>query len=73
MEQTKPTPAQSYMRRLIDALDGLMENPDNEDWYAEVQMMVLERPRTLRSALNAALYKSLSAQSARHQPMRCDL
>lgn len=50
------------MRRLIDALDGLMGDPDNEDWYAEVQMMILERPRTLRSALNAALYKSQSAQ-----------
>lgn len=63
MKTKRPlTPAQAYMRRLIDALDGLMGDPDNEDWYAEVQMMILERPRTLRSALNAALYKSQSAQ-----------
>lgn len=61
--QTKSlTPAQDYMKRMIDALDCVIENPENTDWQDEVLMFILERPKTLRSALSAALYKSQMAR-----------
>lgn len=73
MEQPKLTPAQAYMHCVIEALDSLLCAPEDTEAQDNVLMMVLERPRTLRSALAAYLYKSQSARSAKHQPMRCDL
>ena len=56
------TPAQDYAVRMINALDGYIENPFDIDWTNEILMFILERPRTLRSALAAYLHKSRSAQ-----------
>lgn len=55
--QKKLTPAQSYVKNLIDAIDGLTAGSGSGD---SVQTIVLERPQTLRSALNAYLYKSIN-------------
>lgn len=52
------TPTQDYMKRMIDALSGYIDNPEDADWEAEVLIHIFERPKTLRSALSAALYKS---------------
>lgn len=62
MTTTKLTPAQDYALRMINALDGLIENPYDIDWTNDILMFILERPRTLRSALAAYLHKSRSAQ-----------
>lgn len=62
MTTTHITPAQDYALRMINALDGFIENPQDEDWRNDILMFILERPRTLRSALSAYLYKSQSAQ-----------
>ena len=59
---TQLTPAQDYAVRMINALDGYIENPFDIDWTNDILMFILERPRTLRSALAAYLYKSRSAQ-----------
>lgn len=59
------TPAQDYMKRMIEALDGLIENPNDPDWEADVVLFLFERPKTLRSALSAALYKSVSSRSSK--------
>ena len=66
MEQTL-TPAQSYAKRIIDAIDGLLatEAIKRETWQ-DLQMLVLERPQTLRNALNAYLYKSISRSNNRY-------
>lgn len=56
------TPAQDYALRMINALDGLIENPYDVDWSNDILITVLERPRTLRNALAAYLYKSRIAQ-----------
>lgn len=57
--QKKLTPAQSYVKNLIDAIDGLTAGSGSGD---SVQAIVLERPQTLRSALNAYLYKSTNVE-----------
>lgn len=61
----KLTPAEDYTLRMINALDGFIDNPDNIEWSDEILMFILERPKTLRSALSAYLYKSQSARLAR--------
>lgn len=66
MESNKLTPAQAYMQHLIDALTNIIENPDDTDWQDEVLMQILQRPKTLRAALAAALYKSKSAAQYRY-------
>lgn len=58
MKTKELTPAQDYMKRMIDALTCIIENPADTDWRNDVLMFILERPKTLRSALSAALYKS---------------
>lgn len=62
MKQIKLTPAQDYANRIVCALDRIIAEPENKDLSNEVLMTVLERPRTLRCALSAYLYKSLSAK-----------
>lgn len=62
---TKLTPAEDYALRMINALDGFIDNPDNIEWSDEILMFILERPKTLRSALSAYLYKSQSARLTR--------
>lgn len=66
MEQTL-IPAQSYAKRIIDAIDGLLaaEATKRTTWQ-DLQMLVLERPQTLRNALNAYLYKSISRSNNRY-------
>lgn len=65
MIQNKLTPAQAYAQRIISAVDNLLGSPDDTDTIADIQMMILERPKTLRCALAAYLYKSQSAQLQR--------
>ncbi len=65
MKQKKLTPAQAYAARIVEAIDGLLCAPEDTEAADNVLMMVLERPRTLRSALAAYLYKSQSAQLQR--------
>lgn len=65
MKQKKLTPAQAYAARIVEAIDGLLCTPEDTEAADNVLMMVLERPRTLRSALAAYLYKSQSAQLQR--------
>lgn len=62
MIATQITPAQDYALRMINALDGFIDNPDDIDWSNDILMFILERPKTLRSALAAYLYKSRNAQ-----------
>lgn len=59
------TPAEEYALRMINALDGFIDNPDDMDWSNDILMFILERPKTLRSALAAYLYKSQSARVAK--------
>lgn len=59
------TPAQAYAARIVEALDSLLCKPEDTEAADNVLMMVLERPRTLRCALAAYLYKSQSAQLQR--------
>lgn len=48
---TLRTPAQSYAFRIIELIDaGKIE---------EVQKLIIERPMTLRNAMNQYLYKSV--------------
>ena len=54
------TPAQSYAARIIVALDNLLKDIEDIEAQDEVLMMILERPKTLRCALSAYLYKSLN-------------
>lgn len=56
------TPAEDYALRMINAIDGFLDNPDDTTWSDEILMFILERPKTLRSALAAYLYKSQSAR-----------
>lgn len=65
MKQIKLTPAQDYAKRIVYALDRLMSEPENTELANEVLTTVLERPRTLRCALSAYLYKSQSVQLQR--------
>ncbi len=66
MKKLKLTPAQAYAARIVEAVDNLLCFPEDTEAADNVLMMVLERPRTLRSALAAYLYKSQSAQLQRH-------
>ena len=66
MKKLKLTPAQAYTARIVEAVDNLLCSPEDTEAADNVLMMVLERPRTLRSALAAYLYKSQSAQLQRH-------
>lgn len=59
------TPAQDYALRMITALDGFIDNPDDTDWSNDILMFILERPKTLRCALAAYLYKSQRASFER--------
>lgn len=65
MKQIKLTPAQAYAARIVEAIDNLLCAPEDTEAADNVLMMVLERPRTLRCALAAYLYKSQSAQLQR--------
>lgn len=65
MAQIKLTPAQDYAKRIVDALDRLAAEPDNTNLAESVRSMILNRPRTLRSAMSAYLYKSQSTQITR--------
>lgn len=56
------TPAQSYMGKMVEALDQYLAEPENEEYGLNVLTLALERPKTLRSALSAHLYKSISSQ-----------
>lgn len=56
------TPAQSYMGRMVEAIDQYLAEPENEDYGMNVLTIALERPKTLRSALSSYLYKSISSQ-----------
>lgn len=58
MSNNSISPAQQFSARLLEALDNLLANPTDVDYQADVQTLVLERPRTVRSAINALLYKS---------------
>ena len=60
------SPAQAYAARMVEAIDILLGDIEDTEAADNVLMMVLERPRTLRSALAAYLYKSQSAQHQRH-------
>lgn len=62
MKQKQLTPAQSYASRVVEAIDILLCDPENTEAVDNVLMMVLERPKTLRCALAAYLYKSQMAQ-----------
>ncbi len=62
MKQKQLTPAQSYASRVVEAIDNLLCDPENTEAADNVLMMVLERPKTLRCALAAYLYKSQMAQ-----------
>lgn len=65
MNTTNPTPAQDYMCRIINALTEMIDNPGDTDASESVLASILERPKTLRSALSAALYKSQSERLTR--------
>ena len=65
MKELDLTPAQAYAQRIIAAVDNLLASSDDKDAIADIQMMVLERPKTLRCALAAYLYKSQSARLQR--------
>lgn len=65
MKPAQFTPAQDYAIRMINALDGFIGNPDDTDWKNDILMFILERPKTLRSALSAYLYKSRNARIER--------
>lgn len=65
MTTTHLTPAQEYTVRMINALDGFIDNPGDTYWGNDILMFILERPKTLRSALAAYLYKSQCAQFER--------
>jgi hypothetical protein len=65
MTQLTLTPAQDYAIRMINALDELIDNPTDTGWSDEVLMFILERPKTLRSALSAYLNKSMNDQRNR--------
>ena len=65
MEARPLTPAQSYASRIVEALDNLLCSPEDTEAADNVLMMVLERPKTLRCALAAYLYKSRMAQLLR--------
>lgn len=62
MTTTHLTPAQEYAVRMMNALDGVINSPDNATCSNDILAIVLERPKTLRAALAAYLYKSRSAQ-----------
>lgn len=66
----KISPAQEYAIRMINALDGFIENPDDIDWSNDILMMVMERPETLRAALAGYLYKLQGAQLMRESQKR---
>lgn len=63
MEKYK-TPAQDYAQRVVLALDEVIANPDSLEWYDEAVMLLMERPRTLRAALAAYLYRCRMKQLA---------
>lgn len=60
MNKKSLTPAEDYALRMINAIDGFLDYPDDTSWSDEILMFILERPKTLRSALAAYLYKSQS-------------
>lgn len=60
MKSKQLTPAQAYAARIIEALDILLTDIGNIEAQDEVLMMILERPKTLRCALSAYLYKSIN-------------
>lgn len=53
----KKTPAQDYAERMITALDELLVDTSNVEWQDEILTFILERPKTLRSALSAYLHQ----------------
>ena len=58
MAQKKLTPTQDYLKRMVFALTEYINDPENTELADEILMQVLERPKTLRAALNAALYRT---------------
>lgn len=65
MKEIKLTPAQDYASRMIMAIDKYTAGTQSSNLAQEILMIVLERPKTLRNALNAYLYKSRMAQISR--------
>ncbi len=66
MKKLKPTPAQTYAQNAIAALDAMIAAEPSCDYnLGDVAELLLQRPQTLRSALNAYLYKSQMAQQFR--------
>lgn len=55
------TPAQSYAQNAVNALDALIAaEPETKYSTSSVARLLMERPKTLRCALAAYLYKSLN-------------
>lgn len=54
------TPAQAYAYEVVEAVDALIASEPQEEYKCvrRLKKLVMERPRTLRNALNAYLYKS---------------
>lgn len=53
------TPAQSYAQNAVEALDDLIAAESDAEYHkAYAAKLVMERPKTLRCALAAYLYKS---------------
>lgn len=57
----KLTPAQTYALNIINAIDKMALD--------DVRKMIAERPQTLRSALRAYLYASISQRNQRNRKL----
>ncbi len=67
MKKLDLTPCEDFMARFVLALDTHLTNPADIASQEVVKTLVLERPRTVRSALNALLYKSHTQTLIRRQ------
>ncbi|MDE6080106.1 MAG: hypothetical protein K2G35_08595 [Duncaniella sp.] len=65
---TKPlTPAQTYAKNVVQALDAFIASDVHAEYSAaNVAKLIMERPKTLRAALSAYLYKSQMKSLNRH-------
>lgn len=53
------TPAQAYAKAAVEALDAmLVSEPEANYCLGAVTKLLMERPKTLRAALSAYLYRS---------------
>lgn len=57
-DKKNATPAQDYAAQMIAALDNVIAMPGDIDAENDVLMIALSRPKTLRAALAAYLYKA---------------